>query len=331
MATTTDTAIPMAGSPRTSALALSPCNLCPRLCGADRAAGERGVCGADDRIVVARAALHFWEEPVLSGERGSGAVFFAHCPVRCVYCQNSVIAAGEAGAPITVGRLADICRELEAKGALNVNFVTPTHYSLQVREAVRLAREQGLGLPVVWNTSGYERVETVRALAGTVDVYLDDFKYVDADLARRYSHAADYPDVALAALDEMVAQVDEPAFDEVDGAARMTRGVIVRHLLLPGAFAQSCEALRLLYGRYGDAVLYSVMNQYTPVIADGPAADRFPELCTCVPDEEYEALLDFADALGMEDYFWQEGPAALDSFIPAWDLEGVAESEHGLE
>ena len=268
---------------------------------------------------------------MLSGERGSGAVFFAHCPVRCVYCQNAVIAAGEAGVPVTVERLADICLELSAKGALNVNFVTPTHYSLQVRDAVQLARERGLVLPIVWNTSGYERVETVRALAGTVDVYLDDFKYADAALARRYSHAADYPEVALAALDEMVEQVGKPAFDEVDGQPRMTRGVVVRHLLLPGALAQSCQVLRLLFERYGDEVLYSIMNQYTPVIADSPAAERFPELCSRVPDEDYEALLDFADSLGMEDYFWQEGPAALESFIPAWDLEGVAESEHGLE
>lgn len=318
-------ATPSADIPTTSDLTIAPCNLCPRLCGANRLVGERGVCGASGEMLVARAALHFWEEPPLSGERGSGAVFFARCPLRCVYCQNFEISAGEAGAPVSVERLADICIELQEKGALNVNFVTPTHYSLQVRDAVVLARSRGLSLPVVWNTSGYERVETVRALADTVDVYLDDFKYADRELAARYSHAPDYPEVALAALDEMVAQVGAPAFDEVDGALRMTRGVVVRHLVLPGALEQSKDTLRLLYARYGDSVLYSVMNQYTPVIADGPAAGRFPELCSCVPDEQYEELLDFADSLGMEDYFWQEGPAALESFIPAWDLEGVGQ------
>ena len=319
----------MADSPITSGLSLAPCNVCPRMCGANRLAGERGVCGAADTVVVARAALHFWEEPVLSGERGSGAVFFANCPLRCVYCQNAPIAAGQAGVAVTVERLASICLELQDKGALNVNFVTPTHYSLQIREALACARERGLAIPVVWNTSGYERTETVRALAGTVDVYLDDFKYADAALAARYSHAADYPQVALAALDEMVAQVGAPAFDEVDGELRMTRGVIVRHLLLPGALAQSKEVLETLYTRYGDAVCYSIMNQYTPVIAQSDSASgvaaRFPELCERVPAEDYEALLDFADSLGMEDYFWQEGLAAEESFIPAWDLEGVLE------
>lgn len=303
-------------------LRTSPCNLCPRLCGARRDEGECGVCGADGEMLVARAALHFWEEPPLSGNTGSGAVFFAHCPLRCVYCQNAEIAAGKAGVPTSVGRLAEICLELQGQGALNVNFVTPTHHSLGIREAVGRARERGLAIPVVWNTSGYERVETVRALADTVDVWLADFKYADAALARRYSHAEDYPDVALAALDAMVEAAGEPAFDEVDGVPRMTRGVIVRHLALPGAIGQSKRALELLYGRYGDGVLYSIMNQYTPVM---PAVllERFPELGARVPDRDYEALLEFADALGMEDYFWQQGPAADESFIPAWDGTGV--------
>ena len=181
-------------------LALSTCDLCPRSCGVDRAAGERGACGADGRLVVARAALHFWEEPPISGSRGSGTVFFAHCPLRCVYCQNAVIAAGEAGAEVSVERLGEMCLELQEQGALNVNFVTPTHYAPEARAAVAWARERGLALPVVWNTSGYETVAAVRANAGTVDAYLADFKYADAELARRYSHAPDYPEVALAAL-----------------------------------------------------------------------------------------------------------------------------------
>lgn len=179
------------------------CDLCPRSCGADRAAGERGVCGADDALVVARAALHFWEEPPISGSRGSGTVFFAHCPLLCCYCQNAVIAAGQVGRAVDVGRLAEMLLELEAQGALNVNFVTPTHYAPQARAAVARARGRGLALPVVWNTSGYETVAAVQANAGTVDAYLADFKYADPSLAARYSKAPDYPDVALAALDEM--------------------------------------------------------------------------------------------------------------------------------
>ena len=303
-------------------LTIDPCNMCPRLCGAYREQGKRGICGADDRIVVARSALHFWEEPVISGERGSGTIFFAHCPLRCVYCQNAVIAQGQAGVPVSVERLAELCLDLQEQGALNINFITPTHYSLQICEAVRIARESGLDLPIVWNTSGYERVEVVRALADTVDVYLTDFKYAEAAIANAYSHALDYPEVAIAALDEMVRAHGEAAFDEVDGAPRMTRGVIVRHLLLPGALEQSKQAVRLLFERYGDTVAYSLMNQYTPVIAhDSEIAKRYPELLSAVPADQYEELLDYADGLGMQDYFWQDGPAAAESFIPEWDMQ----------
>ena len=310
----------------------SACDLCPRRCGADRAAGERGVCGADDALVVARAALHFWEEPPISGSRGSGTVFFAHCPLRCCYCQNAVIAAGQAGRAVDVGRLAEMLLELEAQGALNVNFVTPTHYAPQARAAVSQARGRGLALPVVWNTSGYETVAAVQANAGTVDAYLADFKYADSSLAARYSKAPDYPDVALAALDEMARQTGAPEFDEVDGDPRLVRGTVVRHLMLPGALEDSKRVVRLVHERFGNDVLLSLMNQYTPVLADAAAAGderaaaalrRSPELALRVPDEDYERLLDYADALGVEDYFWQEGGAAEESFIPPFDLTGV--------
>ncbi len=308
------------------------CDLCPRACGVDRAAGERGACGADDRLVVARAALHFWEEPPISGERGSGTVFFAHCPLRCVYCQNAVIAAGDAGAPVSVERLAAMCVELQEQGALNINFVTPTHYAVEARAAVAWARAHGLTLPVVWNTSGYETVEAVRANAGTVDAYLTDFKYADGALARRYSHAPDYPAVALRALEAMVEEAGEPTFDEVDGAPRLTGGVVVRHLMLPDALEDSQRVVRLVHERFGSSVLLSLMNQYTPVLADAAAAGdehaaatlrRCPELARRVPDTDYERLLDYADRLGIEDYFWQEGGAAEESFIPPFDLTGV--------
>ncbi|MCI8469234.1 MAG: radical SAM protein [Eggerthellaceae bacterium] len=315
-----------------SSLIPTACDLCPRACGADRAAGERGRCGADDRLVVARAALHHWEEPPLSGESGSGTVFFSHCPLGCSYCQNGPIARGEAGVPVTIGRLAEMMLELEEQGALNVNLVTATHYAPQARAAVAAARDGGLALPVVWNTSGYETVDAVRANRGTVDVYLADFKYASPALGARYSGALDYPDVALAALDAMVEAVGEPAFDVYRGQERMTGGVIVRHLLLPGCLDDSRAVVRLLWERYGDAVRLSLMNQYTPVLAGAAAAGdaraqavlaRCPELGTRVADDEYEALLDYADSLGVDDYYWQEGPAAEESFIPAFDLTGV--------
>lgn len=290
------------------------------------------MCGADDSLVVARAALHFWEEPPISGESGSGTVFFAHCPLHCSYCQNAVIAAGEAGAAVSVERLAQMCLELQAQKALNINFVTPTHYAAHARAAVALARAQGLHVPVVWNTSGYETVEAVRANANAVDVYLTDFKYADARLAERYSHAADYPAVALAALDEMVAQTGKPEFDEIEGMPRLRRGVVVRHLMLPDALDDSKRIVAMLHERFGDSVLLSLMNQYTPVLAqaaacgDGRAANvlqRCPELACTVPSSDYERLLDYADELGVEDYFWQEGGAAEESFIPPFDLTGV--------
>lgn len=341
---TTATAISMAAAnfpAQVGSLRFSPCNLCPRLCAADRAAGRRGVCGADDAIRVARAALHYWEEPPLSGESGSGTVFFANCPLHCVYCQNATIAEGEFGIEVTIDRLADILLELQAQGALNINCVTPTHYALQIREAVRVSRERGLVLPIAWNTSGYERFQAVNALKDTVDIYLTDFKYASSQVAQAYSHASDYPEVAVRALDAMVETIGVPKFDEYRNQVRMTRGVVVRHLLLPGGLEDSKRVLKLLHERYGDDVLVSVMNQYTPVLAsraeEGDArAQRvlasYPRLGETVPNEEYERLLDYADSIGMEDYFWQEGPAAKESFIPVWDGSGcISVAERGLK
>ena len=219
-------------------------------------------------------------------------------------------------------RLARIYLELAAQGARNVNLVTPTHYAPAVVESVALARTAGLELPVVYNTSGYETVEAIGLLAGTVDVYLTDFKYADAQTARRYLNAPDYPEVALAALDAMVAQVGHPVFEEAsdgDEPPRIMRGVVVRHLLLPGHLEESKRVVRLLYERYGDTVLLSLMNQYTPL----RHFERYPELNETVPAGDYESLLDYADELGIEDYYWQEGGADSESFIPPFDQTGV--------
>ena len=292
------------------------CNLCPRACNVDRKHGQKGVCGVTGTgILGARAALHMWEEPCISGEEGSGTVFFSGCPLRCVYCQNYEIARAERGSEITVERLADIFIELQEKKANNINLVTPTHYSLEIIEAVRIAREKGLVLPIVYNCSGYESVETLKLLDGIVDIYLVDYKYEDAELAKRYSNAKDYPEVVKHALAEMVRQCGEAVFDERD---MMTKGVIVRHLLLPGHLKNAKAVVQYVYETYGDSVFLSLMNQYTPL----PHVKAWPELDRKVTEEEYEEFIDFAIELGVENGFIQEGETAEESFIPAFSGEG---------
>ena len=282
---------------------LSHCMVCPRACGANRAAGERGVCGADDTLRVARAALHFWEEPPISGETGSGTVFFSNCPLRCVYCQNAPIARGSVGASASIRRLARIFLELQEQGALNINLVTATHYVLQVLQALPIARASGLTIPIVYNTSGYETPQTLQLLDGIVDTYLTDFRYMSASLAQKFSHASDYPAVAQQALASMAAQ---------------DAHIIVRILLLPGHFDEAKAAVHYLYKTYGSRIRLSLMNQYTPV----GTHHAYPELDRRVAPKEYEELLDFADSLGCDDYFWQEADTAQESFIP--DFESLA-------
>ena len=449
----------------------SSCDWCPRACGANRLAGERGVCGASNEMRVARAALHFWEEPPISGEAGSGTVFFTHCPLKCVYCQNYEIALGdmraleetialgdasklrgtnalgradelggvsalnEIGKSLTPEQLANTFLNLQDQGALNINLVTPTHHWPVIKRAVNVAqkstptqptprkntttqtpahtsqkssqaqtpREETLHLPIVWNTSGYETPEAIRALRSTVDVYLTDFKYADPQLAKDLSNAPDYPRVALDALREMLRATDTPKYDEYAGQVRLVRGVVVRHMLLPGQVNNSLRVLDALADiwREWDAknnhpkshrehecvnncgledrginqtsnkhtqseqpepsrvkqtnvraipktpppFLLSIMNQYTPVIArrspaprpqthtphvhplaltpQSRALQKYPELARPATSAEYEEVLDYADSLGFEDYFWQEGQPAKESFIPAFDLTGV--------
>lgn len=300
-------------------LSISPCNLCPRECLAHRAEGQRGFCQADDGIRVARAALHLWEEPCISGPKGSGTVFFAGCNLRCVYCQNYEIAAGGKGKAVTTKQLADIFLNLQAKGAANINLVTPDHYVTGVAEAVLLARDSGLALPVVYNGSGYEKREVIRALAGIVDIYLTDFKYMDPALAAGYSAAPDYPEVAKGALGEMADTVGEPVFDE---NGMMQRGVIVRHLLLPGHKKNARDVIRYVFETYGDAVYLSLLNQYTPFerLREMP---EYQSICRKVTRREYDAVVDYALELGVRNAFVQEGDTARESFIPAFDGEGM--------
>lgn len=292
------------------------CSLCPRMCGTDRAAGQKGFCGGGNLVRVARAALHYWEEPCISGESGSGTVFFSGCTMRCVFCQNKEISRSEVGKEITIERLAGIYLELAAKGANNINLVTPMHYAPQITAALDIARKNGLTLPIVWNTGGWERRESIAAVRDYADIWLSDFKYFDSSLGESLSKAPNYFSVAAAALDQMVKQTCEPVFDEND---MMRRGVIVRHLMLPGHLDDTKNVLRFLYENYGDSIWISIMNQYTPMCSD----PRFPELSRTVSDEEYNEAIDFACELGIENAFVQEGGTVGESFIPPFDLSGV--------
>ena len=292
------------------------CYLCPRNCGVDRDHGELGFCRETNEIVAARAALHFWEEPCISGEAGSGAVFFAGCNLQCVFCQNASIARAETGKTISAERLADIFLELQEKHALNINLVTPTHFVLPIIEALKISTARRLEIPVVYNTSAYEKVATLKRLEGYVSVFLPDFKYLDADISRKYSNAADYPGIAKAALQEMFRQVGKPVFDS---NGRMEKGMIVRHLMLPDGLADSKTVIKYLYETYGDDIFISIMNQYTPL----PQVKRFPELDRRISEQEYDQLVDYAIALGVENAFIQDGDTAAESFIPDFDNEGV--------
>ena len=296
---------------------MEKCNICPRKCNIDRDNGKTGFCGVpSDRIIAARAALHMWEEPCISGEEGSGTVFFSGCTLRCVYCQNYDIARAVTGKDITKERLAEIFLELQAKGANNINLVTPTHYTKEIIWAVKKAREEGLHLPIVYNCSGYESVKTLKNLESIVDIYLTDFKYMQNAMAKKYSKAEDYPEVAKRALDEMFRQQPEAEFDE---RGMMTKGIIVRHLLLPGYLDNAKEIVKYVYETYEDKVFLSLMNQYTPL----PQVESFPEINRKVTEEEYEELVDYAIEIGVESGFIQEGETAEESFIPAFDCEGI--------
>lgn len=292
------------------------CSLCPRKCLAERKNGKTGFCGGNDKVKIARAALHFWEEPCISGESGSGTVFFSGCTMRCIFCQNKEISRGEAGKEISIERLSEIYLELQKKGANNINLVTPMHYAPQITKAIDIARKNGLSLPIVWNTGGWELSESVEAVKDYADIWLTDFKYFDNALAEKFSNAPNYFEVASAALHQMAEQTGEPVFDE---NGMMKRGIIVRHLMLPGHIDDTKNVINYLWNNYGDKIWISIMNQYTPLCSD----ERYPELSRKVSDEEYDEAIDYACDLGIENAFVQEGGTAEESFIPPFDLEGV--------
>ena len=286
------------------------CNLCPRNCRVNRELGNKGACGETDEIRVALASLHMWEEPPISGDTGSGTVFFSGCPLHCVYCQNYSISSGGIGRAVTTDELCSIFLHLQEKGAKNINLVTATQFVPKIRGALIKAKQEGLTIPVVYNTSSYESVNTIKYLNGLVDIYLPDLKYKSSELSKKYSNAPDYFDVATKAIAEMYRQVGSD--------------MIVRHLVLPGCTEDSKDVIRYLWDTYGDNITISIMSQYTPM----PSC-KVPELGRKLSKEEYDEVVDFAADLGITKAFVQEGEAAQESFIPDfqnWDLEEFLKS-----
>ena len=325
------------------------CRFCPRSCGIDRGSIP-GACGVSSTLKVSRAALHLWEEPCISGTKGSGTVFFSGCSLGCVYCQNQAISRGKAGKEIAPERLTEIFFELEAQGANNINLVTADHFLPTVADAVEAARDQGIGIPFLLNTSSYVHVDTLKRMEGLIDIYLPDMKYIRDEDAIRYSRAPGYPEAAKAAIAEMVRQQPECVFVEEGSLAKkkeengimtpgqdeqrtgksnesagvimvLQRGVVIRHLLLPGQLIQAKLIVRYLYNTYGDQVYLSLLNQYTP--DHNLLAEDYPEIDRKVTEQEYHSLIEFAAELGVTRGFMQEGEAADESFIPEFDCRGV--------
>lgn len=295
---------------------MKKCELCPRKCGVDRSKGNIGFCGMTSEIKLARASLHMWEEPCISGSCGSGTVFFSGCTLGCVYCQNKPVSRGKAGKLITEQRLYEIFFELKEKGAQNINLVTPDHYISQLVLPLKKARENGLDIPVVYNSSSYVNTDCLKQLNGLVDIYLPDMKYIDSTLSKKYSLAADYPGVAKKAIEEMVKQAGKPVFDE---KGMMKKGVIVRHLVLPGNVLNSKKVIKYLYNTYGDDIYISIMSQYTPCTD----LSNYEEINRKVTDAEYMRVVEFARDMGIKNAYVQDGDAASESFIPFFDCEGV--------
>jgi putative pyruvate formate lyase activating enzyme len=289
------------------------CGICPRKCGADRRLQD-GFCGMGDHPVVARACLHMWEEPCISGTRGSGTVFFSGCNLKCVYCQNHRISHEGFGKELTVEELASVFLSLQRKGAHNINLVTPAHFAARIREALGAAA--GLKLPVVYNSGGYESLDGLKIMEGIADVYLPDLKYFSPDISRKYSGAADYFQYASGAVLEMYRQVGPPEFDS-EGILR--RGLMIRHLILPGLTGESVKLLQWIRENLPGGIYISLMSQYTPCYR----ACEFPQLNRRITRREYEKVLDCFYKLGFENGYIQERASASEEYIPEFNLEGV--------
>lgn len=295
---------------------LEKCQICPRECQVNRLKNEAGLCGATAKVKVARIALHNWEEPPISGTNGSGTIFFSGCNLKCIFCQNYKISTKNYGVELTIEELANKMLELQNKKAHNINLVTPTHYIPQIIEALKIAKRKGLNIPIVYNTSGYEKVESLKRLNGLIDIYLPDLKYYDNILALKYSKAPNYFEIASAAIKEMYNQVGLPKFDK---NGLLKKGIIVRHLLLPEQLEDSKKILKYLYETYQDKIFISIMNQYTPL----QQVMHIKELNHKVSINDYNTLIDYACNINIKNAFIQEKDTAKESFIPEFDLTGV--------
>lgn len=295
---------------------LEKCNLCMRNCNVNRNKGVKGLCNSTNNIRIARAALHFWEEPCISGENGSGTVFFSNCNLKCVFCQNYEISSEGFGKEINIDRLADIFIELQEKGANNINLVTPTHFVPQIIEALKIAKNNGLDLPIVYNTNSIDTLDTIKALNGYIDVYLPDFKYFEDKYSMKYSKIKGYSKNVIDVIDEMIKQVGAPKFNK-DGI--IEKGVIVRHLLLPGLLFDSKKVVDAIYNNFGDNVYISLMNQYTPM----HNAKMYPEINKSINEKTYDVLIDYALSIGIKNGFIQESGTNSKEFVPDFNNEGV--------
>lgn len=306
---------------------LNECKLCIRNCKVNRNDNKIGFCKASNKVMIAKASLHLWEEPPISMGKGSGTVFFSHCNFKCVFCQNYNISqdnkmhknscnSSVTGKEVSIERLSEIFLELQKKGANNINLVTPTHYVPQIIKAIDIAKSNGLNLPILYNTNSYDSLETIKSLEGYIDVYLPDFKYFDDKYALKYSSAKNYSQNAIKVIDEMIRQVGSPKFDSI---GRILKGVIVRHLMLPGLLFDSKKIIDLLYNRYGDNIYISIMNQYVPMFN----ACKYPEINKPLNPKHYDSLVNYAAELGVKNGFIQEEGSNTDKYTPDFNLEGV--------
>lgn len=286
---------------------LNKCEICPRKCKVNRNNGELGYCKATNKMKIGGYHLHMWEEPIITGKNGSGTIFFSYCNLRCAYCQNYDLSFDSVGEYITIERLSDIMLELQEMQAENVNLVTPTHYIPLIKNSIVLAKEKGLKIPIVYNTSGYESVESLKTLEGLIDIYLPDFKYYDNSLGK-YSSVADYFNITSLALKEMYRQVGKPKYNK---KGMLKKGVIVRHLVLPNNYQDSKKIINYLYQEYKDNIILSIMNQYTIT-----KITKYPELNQKVDPKEYDNLIDYTYNLGIRNCFTQEEESQSESFIP---------------
>lgn len=295
---------------------LESCKLCPKNCSVNRLNGKIGFCKCRDLIDVARVSLHMWEEPCITGTNGSGTVFFSGCNLNCVFCQNHEISQEGIGKSITIRRLSEIFLEEQERGAHNINLVSPTHFVPQIIESIKIARKNGLKLPIAYNSNGYENVSTIKELSGYIDIYMPDLKYMNDKYAIKYSHAKDYFKFASKAIDEMVKQNPKPVFDN---NGLMTKGVIIRHLMLPGLLFDSKKIIDYIYNKYGDNVYISIMNQYTPMFK----SKDYPEINKPLNPKHYDSLINHCINLGIKNAFIQEEGTVKESFVPHFDLRGV--------